>query len=178
MSVFSGATGKIIGPKGAKIQEIKRNANVKDIKMPAKNEDGTRPKAREPVDITIIGKPRAITKARELIQEVVDEWVCLLSFVFASFGEINSNFGTQANAPRPGYQAKSTDLTTGGDGVAEYNSGGGDGWNNDTGGGADNSWENGGTAAGGDNSWETGGAAADETGGGTQDWASASADNW
>jgi len=86
MSVFSGATGKIIGPKGAKIQEIKRVANVKDIKMPAKSEDGTRPKARELVELTITGKPRAIAKARELIQGLVDEWVCLspsISFCFA-----------------------------------------------------------------------------------------------
>jgi hypothetical protein len=79
MSVYSGSTGKIIGSKGAKIQEIRKASNVKDIKMPAKNEDGTRPKARELVEITIIGKPRAIAKARELIQEVVNKWVCNLS---------------------------------------------------------------------------------------------------
>jgi hypothetical protein len=78
MSIFSGASGKIIGPKGAKIQEIKTTSGVKDIKMPAKNEDGTRPKARDLVELTIIGKPSAIEKARELIQEVVDEWVRLL----------------------------------------------------------------------------------------------------
>lgn len=78
MEVFSGATGKIIGAKGAKIQEIKKTSGVTDIKMPAKNEDGPRPKARELVNITIIGKGRAIATARTLIQAVVDEWVCLL----------------------------------------------------------------------------------------------------
>lgn len=78
MEVFQGATGKIIGTRGAKIQEIKKTSGVTDIKMPAKNEDGPRPKARELVNITIIGKGRAIATARTLIQAVVDEWVCLL----------------------------------------------------------------------------------------------------
>jgi hypothetical protein len=82
MSIYVGSTGKIIGPKGAKITEIKKASNVKDIKMPAKNDDGApRPKARELVKVTIIGKPRAIAKAREMIQEVVDKWVrtCFLN---------------------------------------------------------------------------------------------------
>ncbi len=82
MQVFSGATGKIIGPKGSKIQEIKAASVVTDIKMPAKNEDGSRPKARELVIITITGKPRAIAKAKKLIQEVVDEWVRFSSPLF------------------------------------------------------------------------------------------------
>ena len=80
MSVFMGSTGKIIGPKGAKIIEIKQASKVTDIKMPPKGEDGEpRPKARSLVDITIIGKSRAIAKARELVQEVVDQWVRSLS---------------------------------------------------------------------------------------------------
>jgi predicted RNA-binding protein YlqC (UPF0109 family) len=79
MEVFCGSTGKIIGPKGAKIQEIKKTSGVTDIKMPAKSEDGPRPKARDPVNITIIGKGRAIATAKSLIQAVVDEWVCFLS---------------------------------------------------------------------------------------------------
>ena len=78
MEVFHGATGRIIGGRGAKIQEIKKTSGVTDIKMPAKNEDGPRPKARELVNITIIGKGRAIATARTLIQAVVDEWVCVL----------------------------------------------------------------------------------------------------
>jgi hypothetical protein len=41
MSIFLGATGKIISPNGAKIWGIRSAAGVKDIKMPAKNEDGT-----------------------------------------------------------------------------------------------------------------------------------------
>ncbi len=77
MEVFSGATGRIIGGKGAKIQEIKKTSGVTDIKMPAKSEDSPRPKARELVNITIIGKGRAIATAKTLIQAVVDEWVCL-----------------------------------------------------------------------------------------------------
>jgi hypothetical protein len=78
MEVFYGCTGKIIGPKGAKIQEIKKTSGVTDIKMPAKSEDGPRPKARELVNVTIIGKGRAIATAKTLIQAVVDEWVCLV----------------------------------------------------------------------------------------------------
>jgi hypothetical protein len=77
MGVFAGATGKIIGPKGSKIQEIKSASNVKDIKMPTRQEGFDRPRARDLVEITILGKPRAIRKAMELIQEVVDEWVCV-----------------------------------------------------------------------------------------------------
>jgi predicted RNA-binding protein YlqC (UPF0109 family) len=80
MEVYCGSTGKIIGPKGAKIQEIRKASGVTDIKMPAKNEDGPRPKARDLVHLTIIGKGRAIKTARDLIQAVVDEWVCLLVF--------------------------------------------------------------------------------------------------
>lgn len=75
MQVFCGSTGKIIGPKGAKIQEIKKATNIKDIKMPEKSDGTERPRARDKVDVTLIGKPRAIAKAREMIQEVVDEWV-------------------------------------------------------------------------------------------------------
>ena len=77
MEVFQGATGKIIGPKGAKIQEIKKTSGVTDVKMPAKSEDGPRPKARELVNVTIIGKGRAIATAKTLIQAVIDEWVGL-----------------------------------------------------------------------------------------------------
>ena len=83
MSVFMGSTGKIIGPKGAKINEIKLASGVKDVKMPPKRDEGEpRPKARSLVEVTIIGKPRTIAKARELIQRVVDEWVCLYPKLF------------------------------------------------------------------------------------------------
>jgi hypothetical protein len=75
MQIFSGATGKIIGPKGAKIYEIKDATHVEDIKMPAKNEDGTRPRARELVDITIKGTQTQINAAKAMIQTVNDEWV-------------------------------------------------------------------------------------------------------
>jgi hypothetical protein len=78
MEVFYGATGKIIGTRGAKIQEIRKASGVTDIKMPAKSEDGPRPKARELVSITIIGKGRAIANAKTLIQALVDEWVCII----------------------------------------------------------------------------------------------------
>lgn len=94
MSVYVGSTGKIIGPKGAKIQEIKKASNVTDIKMPPKTEGGDRPKARDPVDITIIGKPRAIAKAREMIQEVVNEWVRLHSRLYSLPSEVLASCGT------------------------------------------------------------------------------------
>lgn len=90
LEVFYGSTGRIIGPKGAKIQEIKKTSGVTDIKMPAKSEDGPRPKAREPVNITIIGKGRAIATARNLIQAVVDEWVCVLRPSYTSH-KLHSN---------------------------------------------------------------------------------------
>ncbi len=78
MEVYSGSIKAIIGTKGAKIQEIRATSRVTDIKMPAKNEDGPRLKARELVTVTIMGKGRAIKTAREMIQAVVDEWVCSL----------------------------------------------------------------------------------------------------
>ena len=82
--MFAGSTGKIIGVKGAKIQEIRTASRVTDIKMPAKNEDGPRPKARELVTLALIGKGRAIKTARELIQAVVDEWVCFVHSIPSS----------------------------------------------------------------------------------------------
>lgn len=75
IQVFSGATGKIIGPKGSKIFEIKDATHVTDIKMPAKSEDGPRPRARELVDVTIIGTQTQVKAAKAMIKEVVDEWV-------------------------------------------------------------------------------------------------------
>jgi hypothetical protein len=84
-TVFAGCSGKIIGPKGAKIQELKRLSGVKDIKMPAKDEDAPRPRARDPAEITLIGKVRAIAKAKVLIQEIVDEWVCPNHFLSSLF---------------------------------------------------------------------------------------------
>lgn len=77
MEVFAGCTGKLIGPKGSKINELKKASGCKDIKMPEKDESADRPKARSPVSITLIGTARQIAKARKLVQEVVDEWVCL-----------------------------------------------------------------------------------------------------
>ncbi|KAK2624576.1 hypothetical protein QTJ16_005769 [Diplocarpon rosae] len=80
MDIFSGSSGTIIGTKGAKIQELKSLSGVKDIRMPKKEEDAPRPRARDIVKITLIGTGRAISKAKVLIEAVVDEW---------------------ANAPRP-----------------------------------------------------------------------------
>ncbi|KAE9381198.1 hypothetical protein N431DRAFT_424789 [Stipitochalara longipes BDJ] len=140
MEVFAGSTGKIIGPKGAKIQEIRAASRVTDIKMPAKSEDGPRPKARDLVTITLIGKGRAVNAARDLIQAVVDEW---------------------ANAPRPprdggnsgGFSNENANDFHG-------NGGGGDNWggNNDT---VD-------TSKGGD--WEAGGNGGDDNAAGNQAW--------
>ena len=85
MDFPAGCSGAIIGPKGAKISEIKKTSGVKDIKMPEKSDDpSTRPRARDLVQLTIIGKARAISKAKEMIQVVVDEWVrnCLRPFFY------------------------------------------------------------------------------------------------
>ncbi|PVH77634.1 hypothetical protein DL98DRAFT_517254 [Cadophora sp. DSE1049] len=73
MQVPAGCTGAIIGTKGAKINELKSVSGVKDIKMPEKTE--TRPRARDLVNVTIIGRKGAIKKAMGLIQAIADEWV-------------------------------------------------------------------------------------------------------
>lgn len=103
MEFFAGASGAIIGPKGAKISEIKKSTGVKDIKMPAKNEDGPRPKARDLVELTIVGKGRAVAKAREMIQAVVDEWVRRVVQICSAVG-VTTNLGTNAeerSSPKP-----------------------------------------------------------------------------
>lgn len=75
IAVYSGSIGQIIGPKGAKIKEIKDASKVVAINTPAKDEDGPRPKARDYVDVEIKGTQYNINKAKALIQAVVDEWV-------------------------------------------------------------------------------------------------------
>ncbi|OWP00326.1 agglutinin receptor [Marssonina coronariae] len=74
MDIYSGSSGTIIGPKGSKIQELKSRSGVKDIRMPKKDEDAPRLRARDTVKITLIGTGRAISRARDLIQAIVDEW--------------------------------------------------------------------------------------------------------
>ncbi|PBP16518.1 hypothetical protein BUE80_DR012724 [Diplocarpon rosae] len=68
MDIFSGSSGTIIGTKGSKIQELKSLSGVKDIRMPKKEEDSPRPRARDIVKITLIGTGRAIAKAKVLIE--------------------------------------------------------------------------------------------------------------
>ncbi|KAE8446440.1 hypothetical protein EG329_012045 [Mollisiaceae sp. DMI_Dod_QoI] len=146
MMVFSGATGKIIGPKGSKIHEIKDATHVVEIQMPPKNEDGSRPRARELVGVTLKGTQDNINKAKAMIQDVVDEW---------------------ANAPRPPRDGGGGG--GGGYGITDYTANGGDYTPQDSGtsvpvvDGADD-WEastNNGTsgAGGGGESWEQGGGA-------------------
>ncbi|KAH6720837.1 hypothetical protein BKA61DRAFT_668735 [Leptodontidium sp. MPI-SDFR-AT-0119] len=69
----SGCTGAIVGKGGATINGLKSQSGVEDIKMPEKVEP--RPKAREPVTLTIIGRKSAAEKAKVLIQAIVDEWL-------------------------------------------------------------------------------------------------------
>jgi hypothetical protein len=169
MQVYCGSTGKIIGPKGSKIQEIKKATNVKDIKMPEKSDGPDRPRARDLVEITLIGKPRAIGKAREMIQQVVDEWVRFVSptsLPFFQISRMKTNSGTtQANAPRPprdgGFQAQTFTQDP-----VDYSGG-----DNNTG----DNWEKNGTAQGGD-SWEMngGGGGAETAPGG---WVATSGDS-
>jgi hypothetical protein len=73
--VYAGSMGQIIGPKGAKIKEIKEKTSVVSIDTPPKAEDGSRPRARELVPISLKGTRYNIDKAKDLLQAVVDEWV-------------------------------------------------------------------------------------------------------
>ncbi|EKD12547.1 hypothetical protein MBM_09303 [Drepanopeziza brunnea f. sp. 'multigermtubi' MB_m1] len=66
--IFSGSSGQIIGPKGSKIQKIKAETGVKDIKMPQKDEYN-RPRARDIVMVNIIGTQFTINKAKKAIQK-------------------------------------------------------------------------------------------------------------
>lgn len=83
--VYAGSTGKIIGAKGAKITEIRNTTGIKEINMPKKDEDAPRPRARDLVDISLKGTALTISKAKVMIQAVVDEWVCI--FFFTCFRE-------------------------------------------------------------------------------------------
>lgn len=85
MEVFAGCTGKLIGPKGTKINELKKASGCKDIKMPEKDDSAERPKARSLVSITLIGTARQNSKARKLVQKVVDEWVHLSSLLCGTY---------------------------------------------------------------------------------------------
>ena len=75
MEVFAGSAGKIIGPKGSKIFEIKDATKLVDIKIPPKNDEGPRPKARDKVSVVLQGTQDNINKAKVMIQAIVDEWV-------------------------------------------------------------------------------------------------------
>jgi hypothetical protein len=75
--VFNGAKGSIIGPKGAKITEIKSGSGVKDVKIPPR-EETSHLRARDMLGITITGTKTSIEKAKALIDEVVSGWVCPL----------------------------------------------------------------------------------------------------
>jgi hypothetical protein len=72
--VFNGAKGSIIGPKGAKITEIKSGSGVKDVKIPPR-EETSHLRARDMLGITITGTKTSIEKAKALIDEVVSGWV-------------------------------------------------------------------------------------------------------
>lgn len=80
--VFSGSVGQIIGPKGAKIKEIKEATAVVSIDTPAKAEDGSRPRARDQVPLTLKGTQHNIDMAKNMIQTVVDGWVSLIIKAF------------------------------------------------------------------------------------------------
>ncbi|KAH7413080.1 hypothetical protein BKA64DRAFT_719036 [Cadophora sp. MPI-SDFR-AT-0126] len=73
VQVPAGCTGIIIGLKGAKINELKSVSGVEDIKMPERTEP--RPRARDLVNVTIIGRKGSINKAKGLIQAIADEWL-------------------------------------------------------------------------------------------------------
>ena len=75
--VFNGAKGSIIGPKGAKITEIKSGSGVKDVKIPPR-EETSHLRARDMLGIAITGTKTSIEKAKALIDEVVSGWVCPL----------------------------------------------------------------------------------------------------
>ncbi|KAN0122759.1 hypothetical protein V8E51_001085 [Hyaloscypha variabilis] len=145
MEVYSGSIKAIIGTKGAKIQEIRATSRVTDIKMPAKNEDGPRLKARELVTVTIMGKGRAIKTAREMIQAVVDEWANAPrpprdggnngGFSTDSANDFHGNGGSGESW---GGNNEKVDTTTGGDWEVGAHGGG----DND-GGAATQSWDSG-----------------------------------
>ncbi|KAH7327276.1 hypothetical protein BKA65DRAFT_597830 [Rhexocercosporidium sp. MPI-PUGE-AT-0058] len=71
--VPSGCTGAIIGTKGAKINEIKSQSGVNEIKMPERVEP--RPRPRELVTVTITGGKSAVDKVQKAIEAVADEWL-------------------------------------------------------------------------------------------------------
>lgn len=75
VQIYFGATGKVIGPKGSKLFEIKDATGVQDINMPAKVEGGERPRARELVEVGLKGTRTQINAAIAMIKAVVDEWV-------------------------------------------------------------------------------------------------------
>jgi hypothetical protein len=74
LEIFAGAKGKIIGPGGSMIKEIKEATGVYDIDMGPKNVE-PRPAARDPAIITLKGNPGAVSKAKDMINQIVSDWV-------------------------------------------------------------------------------------------------------
>ncbi|CZR62998.1 uncharacterized protein PAC_12895 [Phialocephala subalpina] len=74
MEVFSGITGRIIGPGGSKIKEIKAETSIANIDLPKREDGAPRPRPREMVNITLKGTRTAINKVKVIIKEISDEW--------------------------------------------------------------------------------------------------------
>ncbi|KAK0122048.1 hypothetical protein ONS95_010312 [Cadophora gregata] len=129
LQVPAGCTGAIIGAKGAKINELKSVSGVKDIKMPEKTEP--RPRPRDLVSITFIGRKGAIKKAMGLVEAIVEEWV------------------TAPRPPRAGGNGGGFDQPSAGFAQPEEGSGGG----NDSGGGESFPEDNFNTDGAGNNNW-------------------------
>lgn len=111
MEVFSGANGKIIGTRGASINEIREISGCV-VDMPPKN-NNTQREAHELVVITLKGTVQQIAEARRLIQEIVDNW---------------------ANAPRGGRQHRQARVEDNNyEGTTDFGGYGGSQGGNDTG---------------------------------------------
>lgn len=78
--------------------------------MGSKDEDGERPKARDPKEIGVTGTREACMKAKVMIQKIEDEWVSQSShastLVFADLA-----FQKQKSAPRPPRDGGGTGMT-------------------------------------------------------------------
>ncbi|KAF2429304.1 hypothetical protein EJ08DRAFT_735073 [Tothia fuscella] len=73
IEVFAGSKGKIIGPGGSMIKEIKAATGVFGIDLGPKDIE-PRPRARDPANITLKGTPAAVAKAKAMIMDIVDAW--------------------------------------------------------------------------------------------------------
>jgi len=74
-TIYSGAAGKVIGPKGSILQEIKSETGVQQVNIEKNPEGGDKPRARDPKEVELVGTRAACRLAFAKIDKINSDWV-------------------------------------------------------------------------------------------------------